>query len=384
MNTKRNYLLLTPGPLSTSETVREAMLQDWCTWDKDYNEGIVTPIRKGLLAIAGLDEDEYTDVLLQGSGTYCVEATIGAAVKPTDKLLILANGAYGKRMAQIAEYYHIDHVLVSLHETELVTGEVARKALEANPDITHLSMVHSETTTGLLNPIEEVAEVLKGRNITFIVDAMSSFGGVPIDMKKLDIDFLVSSANKCIQGVPGFGFIIAKKDKLIATKGNARSLSLDIYAQWETMEKGGGKWRFTSPTHVVHAFYQAMKELNEEYPNYNTVGETWVTEPAYTAWWQKYSKLSAPKNSNLKTVMDFSFYDKINIARIPVLSLPAAQWNNTAPSESATTSKAFLISFPPLRSIKRYMRCSVLVSTTLLFTTSSCSSFVVPISEQLI
>ena len=264
MNTKRNYLLLTPGPLSTSETVREAMLQDWCTWDKDYNEGIVTPIRKGLLAIAGLDEDEYTDVLLQGSGTYCVGATIGAAVKPTDKLLILANGAYGKRMAQIAEYYHIDHVLVSLHETELVTGEVARKALEANPDITHLSMVHSETTTGLLNPIEEVAEVLKGRNITFIVDAMSSFGGVPIDMKKLDIDFLVSSANKCIQGVPGFGFIIAKKDKLIATKGNARSLSLDIYAQWETMEKGGGKWRFTSPTHVVHAFYQAMKELNEE------------------------------------------------------------------------------------------------------------------------
>lgn len=264
MNTKRNYLLLTPGPLSTSETVREAMLQDWCTWDKDYNEGIVTPIRKGLLAIAGLDEDEYTDVLLQGSGTYCVEATIGTAVKPTDKLLILANGAYGKRMAQIAEYYHIDHVLVSLHETELVTGEVARKALEANPDITHLSMVHSETTTGLLNPIEEVAEVLKGRNITFIVDAMSSFGGVPIDMKKLDIDFLVSSANKCIQGVPGFGFIIAKKDKLIATKGNARSLSLDIYAQWETMEKGGGKWRFTSPTHVVHAFYQAMKELNEE------------------------------------------------------------------------------------------------------------------------
>jgi 2-aminoethylphosphonate-pyruvate transaminase len=185
-------------------------------------------------------------------------------VKPTDKLLILANGAYGKRMAQIAEYYHIDHVLISLHETELVTGEVARKALEANPGITHLSMVHSETTTGLLNPIEEVAEVLKGRNITFIVDAMSSFGGVPIDMKKLDIDFLVSSANKCIQGVPGFGFIIAKKDKLVAMKGNARSLSLDIYAQWETMEKGGGKWRFTSPTHVVHAFYQAMKELNEE------------------------------------------------------------------------------------------------------------------------
>jgi 2-aminoethylphosphonate--pyruvate transaminase len=260
----RNYLLLTPGPLSTSETVREAMLQDWCTWDKDYNEGIVTPIRKGLLAIAGVDEKEYTNVLLQGSGTYCVEATIGAAVGPNDKLLILANGAYGKRMAEIARYYHIDHVLVSLHETELITGEVARKALDENPGITHLSMVHSETTTGLLNPIEEVGEVIRNRNITFIVDAMSSFGGVPIDMQKIGIDFLVSSANKCIQGVPGFGFVIACKDKLAATKGNARSLSLDIYAQWETMEKGGGKWRFTSPTHVVHAFWQAMQELNEE------------------------------------------------------------------------------------------------------------------------
>ena len=264
MNTKRNYLLLTPGPLSTSETVREAMLQDWCTWDKDYNEGIVTPIRKGLLAIAGLDENEYTDVLLQGSGTYCVEATIGAAVKPTDKLLILANGAYGKRMAQIAGYYHIDHVLVSLHETELITGEVARRALEENPGITHLSMVHSETTTGLLNPIEEVAEVIRGKGITFIVDAMSSFGGVPIDMKKLDIDFLVSSANKCIQGVPGFGFIIARRSELVRCKGVARSLSLDIYDQWETMEKGHGKWRFTSPTHVVRAFKQAMDELAEE------------------------------------------------------------------------------------------------------------------------
>ena len=260
----RNYLLLTPGPLSTSQTVREAMLQDWCTWDKDYNEGIVTPIRKGLLAIAGLDEDEYTDVLLQGSGTYCVEATIGAAVKPTDKLLILANGAYGKRMAQIAEYYHIDHVLISLHETELVTGEVARKALEANPGITHLSMVHSETTTGLLNPIDEVAEVLKGRNITFIVDAMSSFGGVPLDVHELGIDFLISSANKCIQGVPGFGFIIARRSELLHCKGVSKSLSLNIYDQWEAMEKGHGKWRFTSPTHVVRAFKQAMDELAEE------------------------------------------------------------------------------------------------------------------------
>lgn len=260
----RNYLLLTPGPLSTSQTVREAMLQDWCTWDKDYNGGIVTPIRQGLLAMAGLTDDAYTTVLLQGSGTYCVEAAIGATVKPADKLLILANGAYGERMAEIARYYQIDHVLVSLHEAQPITGQVARRALEANPGITHLSMVHSETTTGLLNDLEGVAEAIRGRSITFIVDAMSSFGGVPIDMKTLGIDFLVSSANKCIQGVPGFGFIIARKESLMACKGVARSLSLDIYDQWEAMEKGGGKWRYTSPTHVVRAFYQAMKELNEE------------------------------------------------------------------------------------------------------------------------
>ena len=261
---KRNYLLLTPGPLSTSETVREAMLQDWCTWDKDYNEGIVTPLRKDLLAIAGLNEDEYTNVLLQGSGTYCVEATIGAAVRPEDKLLILANGAYGKRMAEIARYYHIDYVLVSLNETELITGETARKALEENPGVTHLSMVHSETTTGILNDIESVARVVKAKNRLFIVDAMSSFGGVEIPVETLGIDFLVSSANKCIQGVPGFSFIIARKSALLAAKGNARSLSLGLTAQYETLEKDHGKWRFTSPTHVVAAFAQALRELKAE------------------------------------------------------------------------------------------------------------------------
>ena len=261
---ERNYLLLTPGPLSTSDTVRQAMMQDWCTWDKDYNEGIVTPLRRDLLEIAGLDEAKYTTVLLQGSGTYCVEATIGATVRPADRLLILANGAYGQRMARIADYYGINYSLVSLPETELVTGEVARRALEQYPDVTHLAMVHSETTTGLLNRIEEVADVIRGRGLTFIVDAMSSFAGVPIDIDALGIDFLVSSANKCVQGVPGFGFIIARRDRLMQTKGCARSLSLDIYDQWETMERGHGKWRFTSPTHVVAAFHRAMQELREE------------------------------------------------------------------------------------------------------------------------
>ena len=203
---ERNYLLLTPGPLSTSDTVRQAMMQDWCTWDKDYNEGIVTPLRRDLLEIAGLDEAKYTTVLLQGSGTYCVEATIGATVRPADRLLILANGTYGQRMARIADYYGINYSLVSLPETELVTGEVARRALEQYPDVTHLAMVHSETTTGLLNRIEEVADVIRGRGLTFIVDAMSSFAGVPIDIDALGIDFTLDRVLTSAYRRPGLRF----------------------------------------------------------------------------------------------------------------------------------------------------------------------------------
>ena len=259
----RNYLLLTPGPLSTSESVRQAMLQDWCTWDKDYNEGVVTVIREQLLKLAGLD-GEYTTVLLQGSGTYAVEATLSCAVRPQDKLLIVANGAYGKRMGDIARRHGLNHVLVSLKETAPVTPEAVRRALEEHPDITHLAMVHCETTTGILNPVEAVARAIRGRGLTFIVDAMSSFGGIPIDIRKLGIDFLVSSANKCIQGVPGFGFVIARRSSLSRCEGVSRSLSLDLYDQWAEMEKGRGKWRFTSPTHVVRAFFQAVKELEDE------------------------------------------------------------------------------------------------------------------------
>lgn len=259
----RNYLLLTPGPLSTSESVRQAMLQDWCTWDKDYNEGVVTVIREQLLKLAGLD-GEYTTVLLQGSGTYAVEATLSCAVRPQDKLLIVANGAYGKRMGDIARRHGLNHVLVSLKETVPVTPEAVRRALEEHPDISHLAMVHCETTTGILNPVEAVARAIRGRGLTFIVDAMSSFGGIPIDIRKLGIDFLVSSANKCIQGVPGFGFVIARRSSLARCEGGSRSLSLDLYDQWAEMEKGRGKWRFTSPTHVVRAFFQAVKELEDE------------------------------------------------------------------------------------------------------------------------
>lgn len=260
----RPYLLLTPGPLTTSETVKQAMMSDWCTWDEDYNVGIVEVIRKQLVELAASCPAQYTAVLMQGSGSFCVEATLGSVVRAADHLLVVANGAYGKRMGVIADYYHLNYHLMKFEETEAVDPQRVNAYLEEHPEVTHVSVVHCETTTGVLNPVAEIARVVKAHQKVLIVDAMSSFGGVPVDMSALGIDFLISSANKCIQGVPGFGFIIARRSLLEQCKGVARSLSLDLYDQWETMEKGHGKWRFTSPTHVVRAFMQAMTELKEE------------------------------------------------------------------------------------------------------------------------
>ena len=255
---------MTPGPLTTTETVKSAMMSDWCTWDKDYNEGIVEVIRRELVGLATSRPEEYTAVLMQGSGTFCVEATLGSVVRPDDHLLVAANGAYGKRMGTIAEYYKLNCHVMRFEETEAVDPKVIDEYLTAHPEVTHVSVVHCETTTGVLNPLAKIATVVKRHGKVLIVDAMSSFGGVPVDMAALGIDFMISSANKCIQGVPGFGFIIARRSLLEQCKGVARSLSLDIYDQWETMEKGHGKWRFTSPTHVVRAFMQALTELKEE------------------------------------------------------------------------------------------------------------------------
>ena len=255
---------MTPGPLTTTETVKSAMMSDWCTWDKDYNEGIVEVIRRELVSLATSRPEEYTAVLMQGSGTFCVEATLGSVVRPDDHLLVAANGAYGKRMGTIAEYYKLNCHVMRFEETEAVDPKAIDEYLTAHPEVTHVSVVHCETTTGVLNPLAEIAAVVKRHGKVLIVDAMSSFGGVPVDMAALGIDFMISSANKCIQGVPGFGFIIARRSLLEQCKGVARSLSLDIYDQWDTMEKGHGKWRFTSPTHVVRAFMQALTELKEE------------------------------------------------------------------------------------------------------------------------
>ncbi len=256
------YLLLTPGPLTTSRTVRSAMLRDYCTWDQDYNE-LVTRIRERLVSLVTRSLD-VTSVLMQGSGTFCVEATLGSVVPPDGKVLIANNGAYGARMVKIAERLRIDHVELAQPEIEPTNIDRVRSLLAEDPAITHVALVHCETTTGMLNPAKEVGRLAREHGKVFILDAMSSFGGIPYTMEDFEVDYLVSSANKCIQGVPGFGFVLARHECLAATEGYARSLSLDLYDQWRDMEDHHGKWRFTSPTHTVRAFSQALDELDAE------------------------------------------------------------------------------------------------------------------------
>jgi len=257
------YLLLTPGPLSTTKSVKATMLRDWCTWDDDY-KNLVQRVRAELVLLATRHTEQYTTVLMQGSGTFVVEAMVGSAVPKAGRLLVLTNGAYGDRIVQIARYLKIETVVHDSGELNTPDLERLENTLIQDRDITHVTAVHCETTTGMLNPIDAIGKVVKKYGKIYLVDTMSSFGGIPMDIAELNIDFCVSSANKCIQGVPGFGFVIAKKQAMMQCEGRARSLSLDLFDQWKVMEQDQGKWRYTSPTHVVRAFYQAIKELKEE------------------------------------------------------------------------------------------------------------------------
>lgn len=257
-----NYKLLTPGPLTTTETVKKEMMFDHCTWDDDYKQ-ITQRIRRKLLELAGVTEDTYTTVLMQGSGTFGVESVIGSIMGKGEKLLIITNGAYGERMTDIAAHCSIPFVVYDVEYNQIPDAEQVKEILSQDAEIACVAMVHSETTSGILNDIASVTRVVKAAGKTMIVDAMSSFGGMDIPVGELGIDFIISSANKCIQGVPGFSFIICNREKLIKSEGNARSLSLDLYDQWKCMEKDG-KWRFTSPTHTVLAFAKALEELDAE------------------------------------------------------------------------------------------------------------------------
>ncbi|HWY78079.1 MAG TPA: 2-aminoethylphosphonate--pyruvate transaminase [Verrucomicrobiae bacterium] len=256
-------LLFTPGPLTTSLTVKQRMLRDIGSWERDFAV-LVSDLRSRLLNVAGLPRDgEWTAVLLQGSGTYGVEAVLQTCVPPKGKVAVLANGAYGERLAQILEYARIQHVVLRDPEDAPVNPETLDQCLANDRDITHVAVVHCETTTGMLNPIEEIGTVVKRHGRIFIVDAMSSFGGMQIDFEACAIDYLVSSANKCIEGVPGFSCVFCRKALLLGCAGWSRSLSLDLVAQFKAFEQDG-KFRFTPPTHALLAFQQALAELNAE------------------------------------------------------------------------------------------------------------------------
>jgi 2-aminoethylphosphonate-pyruvate transaminase len=256
-------LLFTPGPLSTSESVKQAMLRDLGARDAEFLAA-VREIRAKLLALASLDGAGYEAVLMQGSGTFAVESVIGSAIPPDGRLLVAANGAYGRRMAEIATRLRIDTVVLDFPENRPVEAAAVAAALAGRGPFTHMGVIHCETTTGILNPVEAIGQAVHAAGAVYIVDAMSSFGGVPLDVTAAHIDYLVSSANKCIQGVPGFGFILARRECLLASEGWARSLSLDLVAQWRGLESAIGEFRFTPPVQTVLAFRRAIAELEAE------------------------------------------------------------------------------------------------------------------------
>jgi 2-aminoethylphosphonate-pyruvate transaminase len=255
-------LLFTPGPLTTSRTVKQAMLRDLGSRDFEFID-LVHGIRQRLLQIAHVPDDQYTAVLMQGSGTFAVEATIGSVIPPEGKLLVIVNGAYGQRMTQIATALKIDFVALNFGEENWPELDQIDQALLRDQAITHVAVVHCETTTGLLNPIEAIGSIVHRQGRQYLVDAMSSFGAVPIDLTLTPIDYLIASANKCLEGVPGCGFVIARRETLAASAGNARSLSLDLVAQWRGLEDNG-QFRFTPPTQVLLALAQALAELDAE------------------------------------------------------------------------------------------------------------------------
>jgi len=259
----RDKLLFTPGPLTTSLSVKQAMLHDAGSWHFEFN-ALVKGIRERLLALGGVSRAAgYEAVLLQGSGTFGVEAVFATCVPPRGKVCVLANGAYGERMAQMLQHAKIDHVVLRTPEDAPAEPSALDAMLAADRAVTHVAAVHCETTTGILNPLNALGAVVKRHERVFVVDAMSTFGAVPIDFTAASIDYLISSANKCIEGVPGFSFVLCRRETLLACEGYARSLSLDLLAQLRAFEKNG-QFRYTPPTHSILAFRQALDELEDE------------------------------------------------------------------------------------------------------------------------
>ena len=253
--------LLTPGPLTTSRTVKAAMLADWGSRDVEFRK-VVADIRKGLLVMAGAD-DTYECVIMQGSGTFAIEAALGALCPSGEaKTLVVANGAYGDRAAKILEKIGRPVVKIDKGDSAAPTVEEIAAKLDEDMTITHVWVIHCETTSGIVNPIAEIAKMVKAKGRMFMVDAMSSFGALALDMRD-GLDVMVSSSNKCIEGVPGFSYVLVKRSMLKASRGRSHSVVLDLYEQWRGLE-ANGQFRFTPPTHALAAFHQAMQEHKQE------------------------------------------------------------------------------------------------------------------------
>ena len=254
-------ILLTPGPLTTSERTRSAMLSDWGSWDGEFNR-LTASVCGDLLAIAG-GEGTHACVPLQGSGTFAVEAALGTFVPRNGKVLVPSNGAYADRIIRILEVLGREVRVIEHREDEPLDVSRVAAALSSDPAITHVALVHCETGTGVLNALDEVARTVANHGRTLVVDAMSSFAAVAIDVSITPIDVLIAASGKCLEGVPGMGFVIASKANLSAASGNSHSLALDLHDQWGYMQRTG-QWRYTPPTHVVAALRSAIDQFVEE------------------------------------------------------------------------------------------------------------------------
>ena len=254
-------ILLTPGPLTTSSETKSAMLSDWGSWDSSFN-ALTASVCRDLVAIVDAQLD-HVCVPLQGSGTFAVEAALGTLVPRSGKVLVPDNGSYCKRIARILGYLGRECVVLPHGEQEPADPARIDAALSADPAITHVAQVHCETGTGILNPLPEIAAIVAKHSRGLIVDAMSAYGAIPVDARTLRFDAMIAASGKCLEGVPGMGFVIARRTSLERSAGNSASLVMDLLDQWQYMQKTG-QWRFTPPTHVLAALRAAIDQYQSQ------------------------------------------------------------------------------------------------------------------------
>ena len=261
MSNASDPILLTPGPLTTSLQTKQAMLKDWGSWDGDFN-AITARLRERIVAIVH-GQGTHECVPLQGSGTFSVEAALGTLVPRDGHVLVPSNGAYCQRIARICQYLNRRCTTIDYTEDQQVLAADVEQALLKDPSITHVAVVHCETGAGVLNPLDAIAQVAARHQKGLIVDAMSSFGALEIDARKTPFDAVIAASGKCLEGVPGMGFVVIRRSVLEQCAGRSHSLALDLYDQWVYMNKTT-QWRYTPPTHVVAALDCAVEQYLQE------------------------------------------------------------------------------------------------------------------------